>query len=145
VVYLGWTISTLMALTIIYSLAIPHQPNYVYNLVGSAFYAGFHRLGWSAVLVWIVFACINKHGGKCKLNIINLEINNSFKTFKFFSAGMVDKMLSWHLLIPMSRLTYSAFLVHFIPMIFDFGTSRSMSQYSDFDAVNICNCNYYNI
>jgi hypothetical protein len=62
-VFLGWTINTLLALTVIYTLTIAYQPDYVYDLVGSSFYAGFHRLGWSAALIWTIFACVNGIGG----------------------------------------------------------------------------------
>jgi hypothetical protein len=62
-VFLGWALCTAVALTIVYSVSILYQPEYVYDALGSAFYAGFHRLGWSAVLTWIVFACTNGLGG----------------------------------------------------------------------------------
>lgn len=54
----------------------------------TAFYAATHRFVWGCSVSWVIYACYNNLG------------------------GIVNKFLSWKIWIPLSRLTYSAFLVH---------------------------------
>lgn len=58
--------------------------NYLYN----AIYAALHRLGWSISNGWLVLACVTGH------------------------AGSLKKFLSSRLLVPISRLTYCAYLTN---------------------------------
>jgi hypothetical protein len=99
---LGWLLSTTLALTVVYTLSITYQTDYVYDVVGSAFYAGFHRLAWSAVLMWIIFACVNKYGGICT----TYDIKNT-------QRELVCKFIL--------NKTYFNFITHFIfPFFFFF-------------------------
>ncbi len=56
---------------------------------GTACYSGFHKLGWGLVCAWITFACQNGYG------------------------GFINKFLSWSVFVPLARMTYMAYLVHF--------------------------------
>ncbi|XP_076183081.1 nose resistant to fluoxetine protein 6-like [Ptiloglossa arizonensis] len=67
----------------------------VYGIYGDAFtpflsaaYTALSHSGWAVSVGWILIACVTGHG------------------------GMVNKILSWKYLYPLSRLTYCAYLVH---------------------------------
>ncbi|KAF4520093.1 hypothetical protein B566_EDAN014198 [Ephemera danica] len=62
VVAAGWLSSVSVGVAVLFTLSIPYQPSYVYDRVDAAFYAGFHRLGWSLFVAWVVFACANGYG-----------------------------------------------------------------------------------
>ncbi|CAN8019206.1 unnamed protein product, partial [Ixodes persulcatus] len=55
----------------------------------SAAYAGTHRLGWGLCLAWVVVACV---------------------------SGIVNTILSSRLLVPISRLSYSIYVLH-VPLV----------------------------
>ncbi|KAH9365360.1 hypothetical protein HPB48_015026 [Haemaphysalis longicornis] len=58
----------------------------------AALYGGFARSIWAACVAWIVIACVGGHG------------------------GFVTTLLSLKSLVPPSRLTFAAYLVHMIPI-----------------------------
>ncbi|KAG0422586.1 hypothetical protein HPB47_001592 [Ixodes persulcatus] len=58
----------------------------------SAAYAGTHRLGWGLCLAWVVVACVSGRG------------------------GIVNTILSSRLLVPISRLSYSIYVLH-VPLV----------------------------
>ena len=55
-----------------------------------AFYNGLHRLAWSGVLSWVIFACTKGLGGP------------------------VDIFLSWRAWAPLARMSYCIYLVHIV-------------------------------
>lgn len=74
--------------------------NYLYN----ALYAALHRLGWSMSSGWLVLACVSGHGGPLK------------------------KILSSRLLVPISRLTYCAYLTNGLVELY-FSASQRVPLY----------------
>ncbi|KAM7303842.1 nose resistant to fluoxetine protein 6 [Ixodes scapularis] len=58
----------------------------------SAAYAGTHRLVWGLCLAWVVVACVSGRG------------------------GIVNAILSTRLLVPISRLSYSIYVLH-VPLV----------------------------
>ncbi|KAJ8299915.1 hypothetical protein KUTeg_021434 [Tegillarca granosa] len=54
----------------------------------SALYNAVHRSVWAAALCWVIFACATGYG------------------------GFVNTLMSWPGLVPLSRLTYCAYLIH---------------------------------
>ncbi|XP_036144154.1 nose resistant to fluoxetine protein 6-like [Monomorium pharaonis] len=66
----------------------------------TAIYVAFHKTFWTIGIAWIVIACSTKHG------------------------GIVNKLLSLKIWIPLSRLTYCAYLIH--PIVI-----RSIRYYSE--------------
>jgi len=89
---IGWV----LAITV--SLAIIYGPWHVYKPEGQTFmtnfenimYGTFHRWAWSVAIAWVIFSCHNELG------------------------GLVNRFLSWKAFIPLSRMTYGAYLMHFI-------------------------------
>ncbi|XP_047494976.1 nose resistant to fluoxetine protein 6-like [Penaeus chinensis] len=85
----GWSLSTIAALLVQFGMysynIIPAKA--MYEIVTQVTYGGFQRSVWAACLAWIVFACHNGYG------------------------GFVDGILSHPVWQPLSRLTYSLYLV----------------------------------
>jgi CDP-diglyceride synthetase len=59
----GWIMSAGLCLSVIYTILIPYSPTYVENRLDAAFYAAFHKLGWSLGVAWVIWACVNGYGG----------------------------------------------------------------------------------
>ncbi|XP_070194277.1 nose resistant to fluoxetine protein 6-like [Littorina saxatilis] len=87
----GWAIATGVGLAVVYGLhgAANGHP---LSEDTSAFYNALHHTAWGACVSWVIFACATGHGGP------------------------VNTFLSWSAFIPLSRLTYMAYLVHPIIM-----------------------------
>ena len=95
VVLACWFTSTVTALAVLLGIRSYFDPSYELPAVGSAMYAGLHRFVWGLVVAWVIIACVKGYGGWI----------NSFLSSSFFA--------------PLSRLTFSMYLVsYFIQMIF---------------------------
>ncbi|XP_039287756.1 nose resistant to fluoxetine protein 6 [Nilaparvata lugens] len=83
VTWVGWTLSTVGLLCLLYGL-------YEQQLhpVSAAAYSSLSHTAWATCLAWIVIACSTGYG------------------------GYVNKFLSWTVLYPFSRVTYCAYLIH---------------------------------
>lgn len=60
VVILGWTLSLLCLVSLVYGLL--HQK---LGIATSAAYVSLGHTAWGVALGWIVVACYSGHGGKC--------------------------------------------------------------------------------
>ncbi|XP_065347031.1 nose resistant to fluoxetine protein 6-like [Cloeon dipterum] len=98
-VALGWFLSIGLNATVVFLIFIPYSVDYVYNPLDAAFYGSLHRLAWALTLSWIVWACVNGYG------------------------GVADRILSWKYFVPMSKMTFSSYLVH-LPVIYVFMALR---------------------
>ena len=84
VVAIGWLTASLTGCLIVYGLyGQPSEPPEATNVI----YSMLNRTAWSVCLAWVVFACVTGYG------------------------GVVNSLLSWKALIPLSRLTYTSYLV----------------------------------
>jgi hypothetical protein len=52
------------------------------------------------------------------------------------TAGPVDIILSWKLFLPLSRLTYCAYLSHYIILLVNIGSNRTPGYLSDYNVVS---------
>lgn len=107
---LMWCASILCNLLVIY---LPHR---VYSgrsssLFETAQYTAFTRLCWAAGLSWICYACITGR------------------------AGFANKIFSFKLFIPLSRLTYCAYLIHEIVLALRYGLMRQTIIFSNYNMV----------
>lgn len=115
---LGWTVATAFAMLVLYGLYSPDgKPDLDLNT--SAFYNATSRTAWGIAVAWVVFACASGYGGP------------------------VNALLSWKGIIPLSRLTYCAYLVHPIVMFTYFYSRRTLVHYYDINMVylylgNLC-------
>ncbi|XP_063845290.1 nose resistant to fluoxetine protein 6-like isoform X2 [Scylla paramamosain] len=105
-VTVGWTVASLTGLLVVYGMysynSILHPVPY--EVMTQIVYGGGHRLAWGAVLAWLVLACHNGYG------------------------GIVDDFLSHPIWQPISRLTYSIYLVAF-PMQFLLAYNLRVASY----------------
>ncbi|GBN40924.1 Nose resistant to fluoxetine protein 6 [Araneus ventricosus] len=97
----GWAIASGVTFTCLFGLY--HQNP---STVASSFYNALNRTGFACGLAWVIFVCINDQG------------------------GVVNSILSWKLFIPLSRLTFCAYLLHPIIEIVYFSTVRRLIEFS---------------
>lgn len=71
-----------------YSVNLYYFPSYQYSHLESALYNSLHRFGWSIFTGWMVLACVTSDGGPLR------------------------NFLSSRALVPLSRLTYCAYLTN---------------------------------
>ncbi|XP_022654768.1 nose resistant to fluoxetine protein 6-like isoform X4 [Varroa destructor] len=85
--YFGWVTSTGVALAVVF---VPYKwfSGAPWDGLDSALYAGYSKFMWSVMLCWLTLVCANGYGGP------------------------VNAFLSWRPLVPLSRLTYGAYLIH---------------------------------
>ncbi|XP_052820241.1 uncharacterized protein LOC128246073 [Mya arenaria] len=112
VVFGGWLMATATGLAIIYS---PHSENKdggeEWSPVQRGLYESVARPAWGICVAWVIFAC---HTG---------------------CGGFVNSVLSWSGIVPLSRLTYAAYLVHPICMMVYFFSRRVMFHVNDYNVV----------
>ncbi|XP_041368659.1 nose resistant to fluoxetine protein 6-like [Gigantopelta aegis] len=105
-VIFGWAIATASALAVVYGL---YDVNNGHPLAvdTAAFYNSVNRTVWGACVCWVVLACATGYG------------------------GYVNTLLSWKGIIPLSRLTYCAYLLHPIIMFYYYYSRETTFHLSD--------------
>ena len=87
-----WSLAFGIAFSVVYGLNIPlrFDPKDPVPLtrMENSFYGGLSRLAWAVALSWVVFACTKGYG------------------------GWVNELLSWEAFQPLSKLTFTIYLVH---------------------------------
>ncbi|XP_035683589.1 nose resistant to fluoxetine protein 6-like [Branchiostoma floridae] len=101
----GWAVATATALAVLYGLYGTYHGTVMTNSE-NAFYLSVHRAVWGMALGWMVLACFYGYG------------------------GLVNTFLSWELWVPLSRLTYCAYLVHPMVIYVAFYTREVTLHYS---------------
>ncbi|CAL1297039.1 unnamed protein product [Larinioides sclopetarius] len=104
----GWCSSTILCLSSVYgayrwNIGEPHGP------LLTAIYAGLHRTTFTVGVAWVTFACITGHGGP------------------------VNKILSWSVLTPVSRLTFMIYLLHSLVMWVRMGSLKERIYFSHYN------------
>ena len=84
---LGWTLSTVTALGVLYGIGPWYDPNVEITRVAGTLYGGLHRVGFGVSIAWVIFACIKGHG------------------------GLVNDFLSWKPFVPLGRLSLCVYLM----------------------------------
>ncbi|XP_045112789.1 nose resistant to fluoxetine protein 6-like isoform X2 [Portunus trituberculatus] len=107
-VCVGWTVAAVTGLLVVfgmfsYNRVVVPMP---YEVMTQVVYGGGHRLAWAAALAWVVFACHNGYG------------------------GVVDGFLSHPVWQPISRLTYTTYLLALsLQSIIIYNTSQGGTYY----------------
>lgn len=83
-----WIFTSVIGIYSMFSVTLYYMPSYQYSHLESAFYNSLHRLGWSVFTGWMVIACVSSE------------------------HGAIKKFLSSRALVPLSRLTYCAYLTN---------------------------------
>ncbi|GBM99423.1 Nose resistant to fluoxetine protein 6 [Araneus ventricosus] len=97
----GWMIASSITLACLFGLY--HQE---LTLVASSFYNALNHLGFALGLAWMIFVCL------------------------IGQAGVVNGILSWKAWIPLSRLTYCAYLIHPIVIFTYYNSLRRLVEFS---------------
>ncbi|XP_043488780.1 nose resistant to fluoxetine protein 6-like isoform X2 [Polistes fuscatus] len=82
-IILFWILGSLCNLSVLFGL---YQNRL--SVLAAAFYVALGRNVWAIGIAWILIACCTNNG------------------------GIVNRILSWNVWIPLSRLTYAVFLIH---------------------------------
>ena len=73
-------------------------------------YGALHRSAWALVIGWLIFACTHGYGGA--INWFSHIIWWLTKITLYDLIGFVQRFLSWKFFMPLSRLSYAAYLIH---------------------------------
>lgn len=109
---LFWTMSTVIGVLSMFVVTIYYHDDYKYSSLQSALYASLHRLGWSLSNGWLVLACVMGYG------------------------GFLNRLLSSRVLVPISRLTYCAYLTNGFVELYMLATTRTGKYMSVIDLVS---------
>lgn len=106
--WLGWILCATMMLGVLYAMWPANTGESKPSAAWAAVYGGFARSIWALGLAWIIFASVAGYG------------------------GVVSKILSWKALVPLSRLTFSAYIIHPVLMVIFYGSREESFDYSSF-------------
>ncbi|XP_012279978.1 nose resistant to fluoxetine protein 6 [Orussus abietinus] len=104
----GWLMGTTLLLAAMFSISLFYGPRKYFTSIEAAFFASLHRAFWSIGTGWVLIACIT---------------NN---------AGPVGNILKWRAFVPLSRLTYCAYLVNGLVELHAISTIRSPEYLSKY-------------
>lgn len=107
-----WVVSSVVAVVSLCGPYQAYQQNFPSVFATSSYYA-LARSSWSWSVGWIIYACATKRGGP------------------------VNTLLSWSLFAPLSSLSFLAYLVHPILMLFHTGRIRERIYFGHYELVNI--------
>ncbi|XP_053208428.1 nose resistant to fluoxetine protein 6-like isoform X2 [Panonychus citri] len=106
-VIMGWIFAITLNAGILLAM-FPAINGYPLSDAVAGLYSATSRTLWSVGLAWIVYACVNGHG------------------------GIINSILSWKPFIPLSRLTYSAYLIHPVVIACFYGTRETTFHFSHY-------------
>eukprot|EP00794_Sanderia_malayensis_P019239 gene19239-21167_t len=96
---IGWIMALIVALLVTYGPYTAFETGgHPFSNVENILYGTFSRFAWGLCVAWVIYAC------------------------HFGMGGPINSILSWKAFIPLSRLTYNAYLVHPL-IIYTFYTS----------------------
>lgn len=95
-----WIASTLLGTVSMFGISTFYNATGTSNYMYNALYAAAHRLGWSASNGWLVLACVTGN------------------------AGPLKRFLASSVLVPISRLTYCAYLTNGLVELYFSATQR---------------------
>ncbi|EFX85286.1 hypothetical protein DAPPUDRAFT_314000 [Daphnia pulex] len=115
-VVLGWTLSSAVGLAIVYGLTPYVDPSKVPEIstLLKMTYGPLHRTAWAFVIAWIIFACSRGYG------------------------GFVNRLLSWKGFLPLGRMTYCVYLIHYDFLVVYYSAMRKRFYYTLFEQFTVC-------
>ncbi|KAI5643617.1 acyltransferase family domain-containing protein [Phthorimaea operculella] len=96
----GWITSIVLGTVTTFSISLFYQEWYKYSVIEASAYISLHKLAWGIANGWLIIACATGNG------------------------GIFTKLLMWKFLVPLSRLTYCAYLVNGIIELYYVGQLR---------------------
>ncbi|KAH3886161.1 hypothetical protein DPMN_010162 [Dreissena polymorpha] len=110
-VLLGWLLAAICCLSVLYGNFTTISGRHMPSKHEVALYNSVHSTVWALGVAWVIYACCTGNG------------------------GFVNKLLSWSLFIPLSRLTYLVYLVHPVFMQIYTESLRQSIYLTEFDVV----------
>ncbi|XP_076353848.1 nose resistant to fluoxetine protein 6-like isoform X2 [Tachypleus tridentatus] len=95
-VLLCWLVAAGLCLSVVYGTYHVDMSNST-----NSFYNTLSHTAWAVGVGWVIYACVTGHG------------------------GFIDTLLSWKFWIPLSRLTYCAYLIHPLVMYWYYLSSKT--------------------
>ncbi|XP_055952756.1 nose resistant to fluoxetine protein 6-like [Argiope bruennichi] len=105
---LGWCAAIACNLAVLYGAYEWNRGNLPTKVVDVT-YAMFHRTAWAFGIAWVIFICITGRG------------------------GLVNRFLSWDLFVPLGRLSYSTYILHFPVLWVRCGLRRQLLHFHHYD------------
>ena len=84
---LAWQVAFLAAFAVVYGLYDTHVTGTI-TLFAATMYNTFQRIAWNGSVAWVIFSCTKGYG------------------------GIVNEFLSWSAFVPLSKLTFTTYLIH---------------------------------
>ncbi|XP_067639934.1 nose resistant to fluoxetine protein 6-like isoform X2 [Eurosta solidaginis] len=109
-VRLTWLLSVVIGVASMFSIYLFYTSSF--STLDSVLYAGFHKIGWNLSVAWLVLAATTGH------------------------AGWLQKVLSSRIFVPISRLTYCAYLSNGLVELYHSSVVRYASYQSYVNLVN---------
>ncbi|CAH0558846.1 unnamed protein product [Brassicogethes aeneus] len=113
IVWIGSIIATVTALLAMFSIVVFLHPDHEKNVLENAIYSPLHRVAWCLSIGWLLIICVTDN------------------------AEIVSNFLSWKFFIPLSRLTYCAYLVNGLVVITHAGSLRQNSYMNFYELLVI--------
>lgn len=107
-----WCLSLVLACAVMF-VTVPWNQGMLPEDLSNSIYAGFHRISWAIAFCWPTYACATGRG------------------------GWLNKMFSWKFFIPLSRLTFSIYLVHVLIYIARMIRLRTYVNTDEFFQLNV--------
>lgn len=113
--FFGWILAIGGGLTIVYIMWLDREipGNKRWNKTERIIYLTFKQPVWGLCICWVLWACHYGYG------------------------GIINKFLSLRHFIPLSRLGYGVYLLHWIPMSYMVKTTRYIRFFSQVNQVTI--------
>ena len=107
-----WIFSSIVGIISMYGVTLYYIPEYKFSRFESASYNSLHRLGWAIFTGWLTLGSVTSDG------------------------GVVKKFLSAQIFVPISRLTYCAYLTNGFIELYLAATIRTPKYMSVFNLVS---------
>ncbi|KAJ8668279.1 hypothetical protein QAD02_009942 [Eretmocerus hayati] len=108
IVFAGWLLTCVFFTFCILGTRYFMDPEYEYSVVEETLFWVSTKLFWGLAIAWIIFSCVYKQ------------------------AGLISSVLSWSFLLPLSRLSYCVYLVHFVIQSMQVGMVRLPGYFSNY-------------
>ncbi|XP_071822567.1 nose resistant to fluoxetine protein 6-like isoform X7 [Apostichopus japonicus] len=90
VVVIAWLVATSLTAAVFCVTINHHTINPSLGKIVDVTYQSLHRVAWGVFLAWVVIYC------------------------HLVKSGWINNFLSWHAWVPLSRLSYTVYIIHFI-------------------------------
>ncbi len=111
-----------------------------YSRITSAAYSGLHRFLYILFYAWIAIYCSTTNKSNSLLvfkKFLQVLENFSDKKTRFFSKGIISRVLSSKFFIPLSRLSFSVYLTHLLVVWYFVLQTRQLIRFSFVDFVSL--------